>query len=268
MNSELKVLYRIQQILKENGYYDISRISREILDFSKKEKISLETILKRIEESEPWEYIKGEAEFLGLPFIVNRDVLIPRVETEQLVTIAKDFLEVNKNFTNIIDVGTGSGCIIIFLAKTSCRRNKYKFIGIDISKKALEIAKRNSLLHKTNEKILFLRQNLVSNVNITEDTFIISNLPYIPKSMYKKLDRSVKGYEPKSALDGGVDGLKYYKNLFKQLDRKKSPKKKVVLLIEIDPSTRDKLTELLKDRRYQIIKDFRDMERFVLIHFS
>ncbi len=268
MNSELKVLYRIQQILKENGYYDISRISKEILGFSKKENIPLEIVLKRIEEREPWEYIKGEADFLGLPFIVNRDVLIPRAETEQLVTIAKDFLEENENFTYVIDVGTGSGCIIIFLAKTLCGTNKYKFIGTDRSKKALEIAKENSLLHKTNEKVLFSRQNLISYVNITEDTFIISNLPYIPRSMYKKLDRSVKDYEPKCALDGGVDGLKYYKRLFKQLDRKKGPKKKVVLLIEIDPSTRDKLAKLLKDRKYQIIKDFRDMERFVLIHFS
>ena len=268
MNNELKVLYDIQLVLKKKGYFDILRISKEIMDFSKEEGISLGKILERIEEDEPWEYIRGKAEFLGYSFVVNKDVLIPRTETEQLVNIAKDFLDKNNTYTTIIDVGTGSGCIIIFLAKILCGRNKYKFLGVDKNKEALEVASENSVLHNVNEKMLFTRQDLISDIDIKEDTLIIANLPYIPTSEYNRLDISVKKYEPKIALDGGKDGLKYYKRLFKQIRKRNSLKKKVALLIEIDPSTVNKLAKILKKEDYKIIKDFRDLDRFVLIHFS
>ena len=268
VNNELKTLYDIQQVLKKKGYFDISRISKEIYDYSEKESTPLEDILKRIEADEPWEHIRGRAEFLNHTFIVNRNVLIPRPETEQLTTIAKGFLDKNKSYTQIIDVGTGSGCIIIFLAKILCGRNNYKFIAIEKSKKALEVAIQNAVLHNVNEKVLFSKQDLLLDTELNDDTLIIANLPYIPTSSYKMLDSSVKDYEPKDALDGGSDGLKYYKRLIKQIRKKKKTDKKVTLLIEIDPNTLDNLLDLPEEEKYKVIKDFRELERFVLIHFS
>lgn len=268
MSNELKILYSIQLVLKETGYFDISRISKEILDFSRKEDIDLEKILKRIQKNEPWEYIRGSTDFLGYPFIVNRNVLIPRTETEQLVTIAKEFLDKNNSYTHIIDVGTGSGCIIISLAKILCGRNKYKFTGIEDNKRALEVARENSVLHKVNEKIFLIRQNLLSATKIEGDTLIIANLPYVPQHIYKRLDKSVKDYEPKRAIVGGADGLKYYKKLLKQVSNKNHLGRKITLLIEIEPSTIGNLIDLLEDKNFKIIKDFRGRERFVLISLS
>lgn len=265
MSDELKVLYSIQLILKETGYFDVSRISKEILDFSKKEGIDLEKILKRIQKNEPWEYIRGSTDFLGYPFIVNRNVLIPRTETEQLVTIAKGFLDENNSCTHIIDVGTGSGCIIISLAKILCGRNKYKFLGIEDNKSTLEVARKNSALHKVNEKVSLTKQNLLSGTKIEEDTLIIANLPYVPKYLYNGLDKSVKDYEPKRAIVGGTDGLKYYKKLLKQVSNKNHLGRKVTLLIEIEPSTIGNLVNLLENKDFKIIKDFRGRERFLLI---
>jgi release factor glutamine methyltransferase len=267
VKNNLKDLYNIQRVLEENDYLDSLRIAKEIEEFSQDSDFSIEDILKKIQKDEPWEYIKGEADFLNNKFIVNKDVLIPRIETEQLTLIAKDFLDNNSNYKQVIDVGTGSGCIIIFLAKILCRRNKYKFIGIDKSKRALEVAEKNSVLHNINEKVLFLQKNLLSGVPLNLDTLIIANLPYIPTTLYKKLDKSVKDFEPRRALDGGKDGLKYYKELLKQIERKKG-KKKTTLLIEIDYRTLKDLERLLSGKKYTVIKDFRGLKRFLLIHLT
>lgn len=266
MSENLKELYQIQKVLKNSGYNDTSRISKEIQEYCKRKRVSPTLVLKRIENGEPWEYIKEESEFYGNTFHLNRKTLIPRPETEQMVDIAISFLEENLNYKNIVDVGTGSGCIIISLAKVIGDKKGINFVGIDIDKDALQVAKENSLLHKVNEKVSFLRGNLLKSFELKDETLIIANLPYIPKKIYKKLDRSVVNFEPRRALLGGKDGLKYYKKLISQI--KKARKKEVSLLIEIEPSTLENLLRILNNYEVQTIKDYRNLNRFVLVNLS
>ena len=114
MRNDIRELYRIQDVLKKVGYYDISRISKEVLDYVKVKKIPLDNVLNKIEEGEPWEYICKKTIFRNNTFYINENVLIPRIETEQIINIAKENLN---GIKNIVDIGTGSGCIIISLQK-------------------------------------------------------------------------------------------------------------------------------------------------------
>ena len=273
MSENLKQLYQIQKALKEAGYHDISRISKEIQEYCDKKSISPTLVLRRIKTEEPWDYIRGESEFYGNRFLLNRRTLIPRPETEQMVDIVLSFLKDNysyKNYKNIIDVGTGSGCIIISLAKILKNKNGLTFTGIDIDIEALKIAKKNALLHKVNKKVSFLKGNLLKGIKLEDGTLIIANLPYIPKDIYKKLDRSVVNFEPKGALLGGRDGLKYYKKLISQIEKacKKDVSLKITLLIEIEPSTLEKLQKVLENYKIKAIKDYRGLDRFVLVNLS
>jgi release factor glutamine methyltransferase len=267
VNINLKSLYHIQKVLTEEGYFDISRISKEVLDHSIENKIPLEEILKRIKKNEPWEYIKGRTTFCGNEFLVNHHTLIPRIESEQLVSIATDLVSKNE-YRGVIDVGTGSGCIIISLCKNLGEQNDIRFFATDIEKDALKIAKQNSVLHKVNKRISFLQTNLIKDLTIDFNNLIIANLPYIPSDMYKNLDKSVISFEPRSSLDGGKDGLKYYKELIKQINSKGIRNKyKTTLLVEIEPSTLDDLKKIVGNN-ITVIKDYRELDRFVLIHLS
>jgi release factor glutamine methyltransferase len=273
VTSNLKELYEIQEVLKGCGYHDFSRISKEILKYCEKEDIPPTLVLERIKNHEPWEYIKGECDFHGLKLQVNQNTLIPRVETEQLVDIAHTILEKEDSYEYVLDVGTGSGCIIIFLAKILCKKKNIKFLAVDTNPKSLEVAKKNSMLHKVNEKVSFLKSNLLKKVKISGPSLIIANLPYVPSDMYKKLNKSVVDFEPRNAIDGGKDGLKYYRKLLKQIQKKNTRKYKVTLLMEIEPSTLKALKKLLGEHRIpnsdiKIFKDFREKERFILVHLS
>jgi release factor glutamine methyltransferase len=273
VSENLKQLYQIQEVLKGAGYHDVSRISREIQEYCSKKNISPTLVLRRIKNREPWEYIRGEGEFCGNRFLLNRKTLIPRPETEQMVDIALSFLKDShnyKSYKNIIDVGTGSGCIIISLAKVLKNKDGLTFTGIDIDNEALKIAKKNALLHKVNKKVSFLRGNLLKGIELNSKTLIIANLPYIPKNIYKKLDRSVVNFEPKRALLGGKDGLQYYKKLISQVKKacKKDISLDVALLIEIEPSTLGNLQKVLGNYKTKVISDYRGLDRFVLILFS
>ena len=272
MKESLKDIYRIQQVLRNIGYYDISRISNEILDFSKENCISLDNILSRIESHEPWEYIRGEAEFCGNKFLVDRNTLIPRIETEQIVSIVYELQKKNTTYNSVIDVGTGSGCIIISLAKILCNKNNLKFFATEKNLKTLKVAKKNSVLHKVNKKVLFLKDNLIFSFEKRVSPIIIANLPYIPTDMFKNLEKSVIYFEPESALDGGKDGLKYYRRLKKQIEEKMKNKifsKDTILIMEIESSTLGNVRKLFKKvSKFEVIKDCRGKNRFCLIHFS
>lgn len=262
---DLKTLFYIQEVLKESGYYDISRISKEIFDFSQVESVELELILDRIRQQEPWEYIRGYAYFRGERYIVNRNTLIPRIETEQLVDIAISLIKEN-SYSKVFDIGTGTGCIIISLAKEiDNRENRISFVATDISTHALDIAKQNASNLKV-KNINFKSENLINKSWLSNESLIIANLPYIPSKMYQELQPSVKDYEPKIALEGGRDGLSYYKKLFSIIEKSE---KEVDLLIEIEPTTLSAFKKILENKQIKkIYKDYRGKKRFLLIHFS
>lgn len=271
----LKTLYLIEESLRENGYFDTSRISKEIFSYCIEKNVSPTAVLKRIETNEPWEYIKGKSDFHRLELVVDENTLIPRVETEQLVDIALNLLKQNNHIKFVLDVGTGSGCIIIFLAKKLCKKKNITFLGTDTNSKALKIAKKNSVLHKVNERVSFLKTNLTKEVQIDGPFLMIANLPYIPTDMYLRLDSSVVDFEPQGALDGGKDGLKYYRELFVQMSegciKDSVSRQKGFLLMEIEPCTLKDLRVLLNVynlNNFEVIKDFRNKSRFVLVHLS
>jgi len=255
VNNDLTLLYKIQSTLKTAGYHDISRISEEIISFLKKSTMSEEQLFRRLLTFEPWEYICGEAEFRGYKFFVTSNVLIPRIETEQIVDIAKENLE---GIKNIVDIGTGSGCIAISLAKEL--EDNIPIYSIDISIEALDIAKNNAELNNVKNKISFKQNNLLEGLACESPTLYIANLPYIPTDMYNKLDKSVHDFEPKLALEAGNDGLKYYKELFEQIPNGN------ILIIEIEPSIIGNIKKIKEPTR--IIKDLRGLDRFLLFNFS
>ncbi len=265
-NPDLKKIYLIQQVLRDSGYFDIDRISNDIYEYSNKRNVPLKGILKDIKTGKPWEYIKKETEFCGNTFKINENILIPRIETEELVEMAKIEI-IQHSPALVVDIGTGSGCIILSLADYF-KDTDILFLGTDISKEAINTAKINKRNLKL-KNIHFKNTDLLKGVNTTNRYCIIANLPYIPTDIYLKLEKSVKDYEPRLALDGGEDGLRIYENLFKQIsDRKKKP---LFLMVEFEPSTKRNFIKLLNkyfpNQRYVFKKDFRSQERFLICFF-
>lgn len=268
MKSNLTSIFRAQRFLNDIKYPDSYRIAREIVEYSKSHKrISEEVIFNRLHQQEPWEYIKGECEFSDLTFKVNRDTLIPRIETEQLVNDCKEILE-DENIKNVIDVGTGSGCILISLVYLLEKRSPYSFFGIDISPGALKVARENEKNILGKKVIKWIKGNLIEKLpNIEGNTLLIANLPYIPTKQYEKLDKSVLDYEPRISLDGGVDGLKYYKEMFVQLSKKNLDIKKIYLETEtsIFKDTKKLVLKYYPKAKVTEIKDIYDRKRFLKI---
>lgn len=173
-------------------------------------------VLKRRIKGEPIQYILGKADFMGLEFDVTPDVLIPRPETELLVETAVRSLTPNSKLRtiNILDIGTGSGCIAVTLAKSI---KKVLVYATDFSQGALAVAVKNAKKLEVDNKIKFIHSDLFSNPQLRTASYdlIISNPPYIPSSQIKKLQRELQ-FEPRASLDGGRDGLKLIKKIIKQ----------------------------------------------------
>lgn len=270
MSNNLSEIYKINQYLASINYPDSYRISKEIVKYLGNHKyISKDSILKNLGEGHPWEYIQGSVLFCNHQFKVSKDTLIPRIETEQIVYDCIKLIKEN-NINNIVDVGTGSGCIIISIASV-LGNIPYSFIATDISQRALEVAEYNEEAILKSKKIVWKKTNLIEKIpEITPNTIVIANLPYIPTELYKKLDISVLKYEPKIALDGGFDGLMYYEQLFKQLlSRTLLPK---IICIETESSIFDNTKQLIKkyfpQAKVQEILDCFDRKRFLYISIN
>jgi release factor glutamine methyltransferase len=208
---------------------------------------------------EPIAYILGNKEFHGLNFKVNKSVLIPRPETELLLEIAlteMDNLPSNSSSQiTFVDVGTGSGNIIIALAHELKKRGRKraKFFGLDVSKSALLIASQNAHKYKLAKDIKFLSGSLLEpllkkgNGLLMDKWIVLANLPYLSCKIYSSAPKDVRSYEPKSALLSKNAGLGHYQRLLKQLT---SPQFKHPLpssiLLEISPEQKNKLTSIIK----------------------
>ena len=168
---------------------------------SKEKKIYFNFINRR-KKKEPIAYISGFKEFWKNNFKVNKNVLIPRPDTEILVEQALKCLQINDK-KNILDIGTGSGCIIISILK---ERKKCTGVGVDLSKNAIKLAKYNAKIQHIKNRIKFFNSDIDNFYNGKYD-LILSNPPYIELHKINCLEEDIKKYEPKVALNGGVDGF-------------------------------------------------------------
>ena len=239
--------------------------TREKILVNLDQKINQKNILKfkkyieRRSKNEPIAYILEEKEFWSKKFIVNKDTLIPRPETELLVEkLVKLFM--GKNIS-ILDIGTGSGCIILSLL---INLNKSVGLGVDVSKKAILIANKNAKRHDLFNRVKFLNKSFESIFSKKFD-LIVSNPPYVERKNIKNLSEDIKRFEPIIALDGGNDGL----DLIKKVIYKSRRILKIngMLALEIGNEQIKKVSKILIDNNFRIIhviKDYKNNVRCVL----
>lgn len=277
----------------------VFKISKEKLILKYKDEINnkkveeFRNLLKKLENGIPIQYIINNQEFMGLNFYVDEDVLIPQPDTEVLVEevikycnelrnnepedketnkdykeniekesiINKEDKNINKKTIRILDLCTGSGIIGISIYKYL---ENVEIYASDISQKALNIAEKNTNLN--NAKINFINSDMFENIHIKDFDIIVSNPPYIESKVIKSLSKEVQN-EPKLALDGGEDGLKFYRSILE--NAKDYLRKNGAIFLEIGYDQKEKIEEILKSykiyKETKCIKDFGGNNRVIII---
>ena len=233
--------------------------SEEILQGDQIEKMN--GYLARLQEGEPLAYITGKQAFYGLDFNVSPAVLIPRPETELLVEEAIQWLASKPNRKKVLDMCTGSGIIAITLVDSL---PAIKMTAVDVSAEALAVAKKNAQDHTVEERICWEQSDLFARVEGNFD-LILSNPPYIPSGKLK--DLSVSKYEPRLALDGGMDGMSSIRTLFQQAAPCLLPGG--ALMCEIESTLGEPILSLARtvfpDAEIDLLLDYADLPRLVRI---
>lgn len=225
-------------------------------DMSVEQVAEYENVLNKRAEHVPLQYITGEQEFMGIPFHVNDSVLIPRQDTETLV---EEALKVVRPGMKVMDMCTGSGCILISILKNIVDVEGF---GYDISKQAINVAKENAKLNNVNAT--FERSDLFDDVSDKFDV-IVSNPPYIPTDVIGGLMPEVAVFEPMLALDGKEDGLHFYRRIVEKALEYLNPGGK--LLFEIGHDQGKSVLGLMKEAGFQdvrVVKDLVGNDRVVI----
>ena len=255
---KLKSRLLMQFILNKSRQYVIVNDMEE-LNTNQKNKY-FEAIYK-IKNGLPLEHITHQKEFMKLNFFVDENVLIPRQDTEILV---EEVINIAKriNAKNILDLCTGSGAIAISLAKYIPQS---EITAIDISEKALKVAKKNAINNKVENQITFINSDMFTKLDKKKFDIIVSNPPYIKRNVIKNLDEEVKK-EPHIALDGGEDGLDFYKKIIKEAY--KNLKYGGYLCLEIGFDQKIDVIELIEnEEKYENTyskKDLYDNDRIIV----
>jgi release factor glutamine methyltransferase len=244
LDSEILVSHLIN--IPREGIY--SKL-KENLPSSKTEE--LQKLVSRRVKKEPIAYILNNKEFWSTNFYVDRSVLIPRPETEVLIDLILSQINNKNNYLNILDIGTGSGCILISLLKELA---KAKAIGVDKSSKAIAIAKKNSISQQVDSRSSFKNVNLENIKFDKKFDLIVSNPPYLPDVSLKNLNSDIRLYEPKIALQGGVQGVDFLYKII--VLASKILKINGLLALEIGDNQFYILAKYLKKNRFKILDKY------------
>ena len=218
-------------LLRDMNLYTTPAVENKVTDY-----------LARRLKGEPVAYITGAWEFYGLPMHVTPDVLIPRMDTEVLVNAAKEILVGRKMDARILDLCCGSGCIVCALGH---ELPATKLVAVDISASALDICRKNLSLNRLSSRCIVMQADAVAQPPLSIGSFdmIVSNPPYIASDEIITLEPSVRDYEPIWALDGGADGLRFYKGILKYW--KSLLKPGGFLLFEVGEGQADAVREMM-----------------------
>ena len=225
-----------------------------------KEKEIFFNYIERRRRNEPIAYITGYKEFWKSKFKVDKNVLIPRPDTETLIEQVLNELNINSS-KKILDIGTGSGCIIISILK---ERKRCYGVGIDISKNAVKLAKYNAKIQHIDNRIKFLNSD-IDNFYGDKYDLIISNPPYIEQYKINGLEKDIKFHEPKVALDGGIDGFSKIKLIIEKSST--LIKKKGKLFLEIGKNQTSETLKILNLNGFyktEVIKDLANKNRCII----
>ena len=246
-DAALDAWYLLQMVCKiERSYYYVHGEEDITQDAQKEYEIAVQ---KRAEHI-PLQYIIGEQEFMGLRFKVNSNVLIPRQDTETLV---EQVLKIVKPGMKVLDLCTGSGCVLISVLKNA---PELTGMGSDISKTALLVAKENAKLHEVDAE--WVRSDLFDNITETFDV-IMANPPYIPTGEILSLMPEVRDFEPENALDGGADGLDFYRKIAGQVKDYLNPGGYVYM--DIGHHHGEPVSELMRNAGFTEVEVIKDLAR-------
>ena len=246
-DAALDAWYLLQMVCKiERSYYYVHGEEDITQDAQKEYEIAVQ---KRAEHI-PLQYIIGEQEFMGLRFKVNSNVLIPRQDTETLV---EQVLKIVKPGMIVLDLCTGSGCVLISVLKNA---PELTGMGSDISKTALLVAKENAKLHEVDAE--WVRSDLFDNITETFDV-IMAYPPYIPTGEILSLMPEVRDFEPENALDGGADGLDFYRKIAGQVKDYLNPGGYVYMEIGYDQG--EAVSELMRNAGFTEVEVIKDLAR-------
>ena len=238
----------MSQAIRKNKKFIILNSHKEI---KKRDRDYFDNLIQERAKSKPIAQIIKKKDFWKYEFIVNNNVLIPRPDTEILIEQALKLVK-NKNSLQILDIGIGSGCILMSILK-----EKKNFIGtgIDISNKSLQISKVNGQKLRINNRLRLFKSN-IDNFNTGKYDLIVSNPPYIKKSNLKCLEKDI-GFEPKQALDGGLDGLSEIRKVINKSSE--LIKRSGHFIIEIGFDQKNKVKKILRDKGFYIKKTVKDL---------
>lgn len=254
------------EILLSKALGDVDRLYIHLNLHKELTKEQLDSFNKMIQDrlkGRPIAYIVNNREFMGLDFYVEEGVLIPRPDTEPLVEEVIELVKGKENL-KIVDIGTGSGAITVSLAKYIKDCQVY---SLDISDKALSIGLKNAISNEVENKINFIKSNIFSGIEDKglELDVIVSNPPYIRRADIETLHTQVKDYEPYIALEGGEDGLNFYRDITRE--SVKYLKDKGILAFEVGHDQAEDVSEILKHNGYTNIytkKDLQGIDRVVI----
>ena len=229
-------------------------------DLKKNSIFSFRRLIDERSQGKPIAYLTGKKEFWKNEFNINEDVLIPRPDTELIVEQVLEFSK-NKNKLKVLDIGVGSGCILLSIM---AEKKTFHGVGVDINKKSLDICKTSAFKLKLGNKIKFFKSD-VDNFNYGKYDLIVSNPPYIKSRKLKYLEKDVAKFEPRIALDGGLDGMsEIRKVIFKSSELIKKNGK---FFLEIGFDQKHKVKKILKDKGFfinRVIKDLANNDRCIV----